>query len=103
MRDESEEAFLKPLRRLEEVFLFSGDRIGARKEPYVNSSISTPAQADIPGRYSRQILFDGIGPGGQAKIIGSRVVLVGCGALGTVQASLLVRAGVGTVRIIDRE
>ena len=57
----------------------------------------------IPGRYSRQILFDGIGPAGQAKMISGRVALVGCGALGTVQASLLVRAGVGTVRIIDRD
>ncbi len=60
-------------------------------------------RAGIPGRYSRQILFDGIGPAGQAKMISGRVALVGCGALGTVQASLLVRAGVGTVRIIDRD
>ena len=55
------------------------------------------------GRYSRQILFDGIGSEGQASIASSRVVLVGCGALGTLQASLLVRAGVGTVRLIDRD
>ena len=60
-------------------------------------------QEGVPGRYSRQILFEGIGPAGQSKMIGSRVALVGCGALGTVQASLLVRAGVGTVRIIDRD
>jgi adenylyltransferase/sulfurtransferase len=58
---------------------------------------------DIPDRYSRQILFDGIGPDGQKKLIGSRVALVGCGALGTVQASLLARAGVGSLRIIDRD
>ncbi len=57
----------------------------------------------IPARYSRQILFDGIGREGQARIMAARVVLVGCGALGTVQASLLVRAGVGTLRIIDRD
>lgn len=69
----------------------------------MNNSATMPAPPEIPGRYSRQILFDGIGPGGQAKIMGSRVALVGCGALGTVQASLLVRAGVGTVRIIDRD
>ena len=54
-------------------------------------------------RYSRQVLFSGIGKEGQARIIASRVALVGCGALGAVQASLLVRAGVGTLRIIDRD
>jgi molybdopterin-synthase adenylyltransferase len=54
-------------------------------------------------RYSRQVLFGGIGNEGQARISASRVALVGCGALGTVQASLLVRAGVGTLRIIDRD
>ncbi|HEU4402477.1 MAG TPA: ThiF family adenylyltransferase, partial [Candidatus Polarisedimenticolia bacterium] len=52
---------------------------------------------------SRQVLFDGIGREGQEKIIAARVALVGCGALGTVQASLLVRAGVGALRIIDRD
>ncbi|HTY61752.1 MAG TPA: ThiF family adenylyltransferase [Acidobacteriota bacterium] len=57
----------------------------------------------IPGRYSRQVLFSGIGNEGQGRIIASRVAVVGCGALGSVQASLLVRAGVGTLRIIDRD
>lgn len=57
----------------------------------------------IPSRYSRQILFSGIGEAGQVRICRSKVALVGCGALGTVQASLLVRAGVGTLRIIDRD
>jgi molybdopterin/thiamine biosynthesis adenylyltransferase len=54
-------------------------------------------------RYSRQVLFGGIGNDGQARITASRVALVGCGALGAVQASLLVRAGVGILRIIDRD
>lgn len=54
-------------------------------------------------RYSRQVLFDGIKDEGQARISASRVALVGCGALGAAQASLLVRAGVGTLRIIDRD
>jgi molybdopterin/thiamine biosynthesis adenylyltransferase len=54
-------------------------------------------------RYSRQILFSGIGKEGQAQLIASKVALVGCGALGAVQASLLVRAGIGTLRIIDRD
>jgi molybdopterin/thiamine biosynthesis adenylyltransferase len=57
----------------------------------------------MPSRYSRQVLFNGIGKEGQARIIASRVAVVGCGALGAVHASLLVRAGIGTLRIIDRD
>ncbi len=68
-----------------------------------NNKAETIEQREIPARYSRQILFDGIGKEGQARIMASRVALVGCGALGTVQASLLVRAGVGALRIIDRD
>ena len=63
--------------------------------------MSTPK--DVPPRYSRQILFEGIGAEGQDRLMASKAALVGCGALGTVQASLLVRAGVGTLRIIDRD
>jgi molybdopterin/thiamine biosynthesis adenylyltransferase len=59
--------------------------------------------AAIPARYSRQVLFDGIGRDGQARITASKVVVVGCGALGSVQAALLVRAGVGILRLIDRD
>src|SRR5580704_568453 len=54
-------------------------------------------------RYSRQILFSGIGERGQQRLLSSTAVLVGCGALGTVVANLLVRAGVGRLRIIDRD
>lgn len=54
-------------------------------------------------RYSRQALFHGIGEGGQQKLERSSVVVVGCGALGCNIANLLVRAGVGKVRIIDRD
>lgn len=54
-------------------------------------------------RYSRQVLFDKIGPRGQKSINLARVALVGCGALGTVLANTLVRAGVGFTRIIDRD
>ncbi len=54
-------------------------------------------------KYSRQILFAGIGDDGQQKLLGSSAVLAGCGALGTVVANLLVRAGVGRLRIIDRD
>jgi bacteriocin biosynthesis cyclodehydratase domain-containing protein len=54
-------------------------------------------------KYSRQILFQGIGETGQEKLLAASAVLVGCGALGTVAANLLVRAGLGRLRIIDRD
>ena len=54
-------------------------------------------------RYSRQIRFTGIGTEGQERIRGSRVLLCGFGALGTVLADTLVRAGVGFLRIVDRD
>jgi molybdopterin/thiamine biosynthesis adenylyltransferase len=54
-------------------------------------------------RYSRQSLLSQIGTEGQARLLSSRVLLVGCGALGTVLADQLVRAGVGWIRIVDRD
>jgi len=54
-------------------------------------------------RYSRQSLFPGIGQEGQRKLGNSYVVITGCGALGTIIATSLVRAGTGKVRIIDRD
>jgi adenylyltransferase/sulfurtransferase len=54
-------------------------------------------------RYSRQIVLRHLGEAGQEKLLASRVAVVGCGALGSQQASLLVRAGVGEVVIIDRD
>jgi molybdopterin/thiamine biosynthesis adenylyltransferase len=54
-------------------------------------------------RYSRQTIFPGIGPEGQRRLGAGLAVVVGCGALGTVIASALVRAGVGRVRVIDRD
>jgi len=54
-------------------------------------------------RYSRQILFAQIGEKGQEKLLSSSAVLVGCGALGTMVAGLMVRAGLGRLRIIDRD
>src|SRR5436305_9372186 len=54
-------------------------------------------------RYSRQILFPGIGVDGQRRLLESRVAIVGCGATGSALAALLARAGVGTLRIIDRD
>jgi len=54
-------------------------------------------------RYSRQILFSGIGEHGQEALLRSRVAIVGCGALGSFQAPALARAGVGSITIIDRD
>ncbi len=54
-------------------------------------------------RYSRQILFRGIGEEGQRRLIASRVAIVGCGATGSALAGLLARAGVGRLRIVDRD
>lgn len=54
-------------------------------------------------KYSRQMLFAPFGPEAQAKLRAASAVLVGCGALGTGQANLLARAGIGRLRIIDRD
>ena len=54
-------------------------------------------------RYSRQLLFRGIGQEGQRKLAAARVAIVGCGATGSASAGLLARAGIGTLRIIDRD
>jgi molybdopterin-synthase adenylyltransferase len=58
---------------------------------------------EFADRYSRQVLFPGIGKTGQEKLAGAQVAIVGCGATGTCVASLLARAGVGQLRIIDRD
>ena len=54
-------------------------------------------------RYSRQILFSGIGEEGQQRLLAARVLIVGCGALGSAHAESLARAGVGHLRIVDRD
>jgi adenylyltransferase/sulfurtransferase len=63
----------------------------------------TMEEPDILERYSRQMRFHGIGRAGQEKLLASRVLLCGVGALGTVLANTLVRAGVGFVRLVDRD
>jgi molybdopterin/thiamine biosynthesis adenylyltransferase len=54
-------------------------------------------------RYSRQILFAGIGEQGQQQLLDARVAVAGCGALGSFQAAALARSGVGFIRIVDRD
>jgi len=58
---------------------------------------------NLDDRYSRQILFHGIGADGQKRLAGARVAIIGCGATGSAVAALLARAGVGTLRIVDRD
>ncbi len=83
--------------------------LAQQKQAAVSSEIETPKPdtlaVDGPAddRYSRQILFRGIGPEGQKKLAAARVAIVGCGATGSALAALLARAGVATLRIIDRD
>src|SRR5258705_8892199 len=65
---------------------------GARNPFYVTPSLNE--------KYSRQMLFAGIGPEGQARLAGSSAVIVGCGAIGAAGAHFLVPAGGGRFRIL---
>jgi adenylyltransferase/sulfurtransferase len=58
---------------------------------------------ELDDRYSRQILFRGVGAEGQRRLGEAKVAIVGCGATGSAVAALLARSGVGTIRIIDRD
>jgi len=60
-------------------------------------------QLEFAERYSRQVLFPPVGAEGQRKLAQARIAIVGCGATGSALASLLARAGVGYLRIIDRD
>ncbi len=72
--------------------------------PYPYPSIADQSSGfDFEDRYSRQVLFNGIGAEGQRKLKESSIAVVGCGATGSSVASLLARAGVGKLRIIDRD
>jgi molybdopterin-synthase adenylyltransferase len=72
--------------------------------PFIMSDHPNPTPA-IPDhdRYSRQILFPGIGPTGQQLLAAAHVAIIGVGATGAATASLLARAGVGTLTLIDRD
>jgi len=60
-------------------------------------------QQIFEGRYARQVCFAPIGPEGQKRLSGSTVTLIGCGALGSILAEMMVRAGVGQLRVVDRD
>jgi len=79
--------------------------ISLAQEPHAGTREQSPTKHKFVNddRYSRQILFRGIGEGGQAKLAAARVAIVGCGATGSALAGLLARAGIGTLRIIDRD
>jgi adenylyltransferase/sulfurtransferase len=62
--------------------------------------MSSPPNLD---RYVRQIRYSNLGEQGQRNLLASRVLICGCGALGTVLANTLARAGVGKLRIVDRD
>ncbi|NLE56955.1 MAG: thiazole biosynthesis adenylyltransferase ThiF [Planctomycetes bacterium] len=66
-------------------------------------SPSSTAGWESVDRYGRQVLFAPFGQEGQQRLLSSRVLLVGCGALGSTLANLIVRAGVGFLRIVDRD
>jgi len=74
--------------------------IGARHVTVCIIAIGVPVPAD---RYSRQTRFSPLGVEGQKRLSASRAAIVGCGALGTFHAQALARAGVGFLRIIDRD
>ena len=63
------------------------------------ASTSTP---DLE-RYARQTILPALGRDGQLKLLNSHVLLVGCGALGSASANLLVRAGIGRLTLVDRD
>ena len=63
----------------------------------------TPAADPRLARYVRQMRYAPIGKAGQERLLASRALIVGCGALGSVLANTLARAGIGHLRIVDRD
>jgi len=71
------------------------------QQSQTDSTKAVPVEVD--DRYSRQVLFPGIGAAGQQRLASSHVAIVGVGATGAASATLLARAGVGTLTLIDRD
>ena len=78
-----------------------------RSNEHAKADTSPAAEESSPitdaDRYSRQVLFAGIGATGQQRLAAAHVAIVGCGAMGAASASLLARAGIGTLTLIDRD
>jgi molybdopterin/thiamine biosynthesis adenylyltransferase len=72
-------------------------------QPHPQASTAKSLPITDTDRYSRQVLFPGIGQQGQQRRPAAHVAIVGCGAMGAASASLLARAGVGTLTLIDRD
>ncbi len=72
-------------------------------QPHPQASTAKSLPITDTDRYSRQVLFPGIGQQGQQRLAAAHVAIVGCGAMGAASASLLARAGVGTLTLIDRD
>jgi molybdopterin/thiamine biosynthesis adenylyltransferase len=79
----------------------AGSPAEREKMPQVHSPVADPITDK--DRYSRQVLFAGIGESGQQRLARAHVAIVGCGAMGAASAGLLARAGVGTLTLIDRD
>jgi len=77
------------------------DQFQPQPQPQASTAKSLPISDT--DRYSRQVLFPGIGQQGQQRLAAAHVAIVGCGAMGAASASLLARAGVGSLTLIDRD
>src|SRR5271166_1925608 len=77
-------------------------RIGSAARSHGRRKMSAPPHDPLE-RYSRQVRFPSLGQAGQRALLASKVTLCGVGALGTVLANALARAGVGNLRIVDRD
>jgi len=73
-----------------------------RGNPWASTGIPDHVGMD-DDRYSRQIRFAGIGAAGQERLALARVTVIGCGALGSVILDQLARAGIGCIRLVDRD
>ncbi len=91
-----------PLRQPTDSYLLD-DAHASKVPPGAMASAFAARGLSADQRYSRQTLFSGIGAAGQERLSQAHVLIVGCGALGSVLANSLARAGVGYLRLVDRD
>jgi molybdopterin-synthase adenylyltransferase len=75
----------------------------ATDRPDAGVSVTSLKMSEDLARYQRQMLLPGFGEDGQRRLLGATALVLGCGALGTVAADVLARAGVGHLVIVDRD